>query len=583
MKKNKLVVPVFVLSAFLFFSSAVIAGPERNFVPGELLIQPNPWVSEAKVKAVLKNHGAEIIEEIPRIKVKRIRVPEHALDKVKAALERNPRFSFAEKNFLAQGVYVPDDEKYDSQWHLPKIESPSGWDLNQGASGETIAIIDSGIDPDHPDLAAKLIPGKNFLDESSDTHDVLGHGTAVTGSATAIGDNLEGVAGVAWDNAIMPLVVLSSDNWAYYSDIASAITYAVDNGARVMNISIAGSSSSYTLQNAVDYAWDKGAVIIAAAANESTDTPYYPAACDHVVAVSATDSSDNLASFSNYGSWVDLCAPGTSIVTTNNGGGYGTWNGTSFSSPITAGVVALMFSENAGLTNSELVNLLTGAVDDLGADGFDSTFGHGRLNAYNAVLAAGSSDTDLDSTSPEVSITYPADDVTVSGVVPVEADASDDTAVEFVEFLVDGNTVASDSTSSYSFNWDTADVEDGWHELMARAVDTSGNVGLSSPVNVEVENTGAETDSEAPSVAMSSDRIGSPAKPKFKIEAHGSDNVEVIRMEIYVDGELVASEEDSTIKWMWQTDKGDAGTYEVTAKAYDAAGNVGQISIEISL
>ena len=376
----------------LFFGgsfSHAIAGDKPEFVKDELLVKPKAWASKASAQNALQKHGAQVLDQIQQVRIKRIRVPEHALEKVKTALMQSGRFSFVEEHGKGRGVYIPDDGSYGSQWHLPKIEAPSGWDMNSGSSSEPIAIIDSGVDPDHPDLAEKLIPGKNFLDGSFDTSDVLGHGTKVAGSAAAIGDNEIGVAGLAWSNPIMPLVVLSSENWAYYSDIASAIIHAVDNGVRVINISIAGSSSSSTLQTAVDYAWSKGAVIIAAAANSSTSTPYYPAACEHVVAVGATDSNDHLASFSNYGDWVDLCAPGTSIVTTNNGGGYGSSHGTSFSSPITAGVAALMFSERPGLNNFELVSLLNGSTDDLGDPGFDSIYGNGRVNAYKAVLAAG--------------------------------------------------------------------------------------------------------------------------------------------------------------------------------------------------
>jgi subtilisin family serine protease len=382
----------YTLLLFLFFlggfPSQAVAKDEPGFVKDELLVQPKAWASKASAQEAFQEHGVQVVGQIHQVRVKRIRVPEHALDKVKDALLKSGRFSFVEKHGKGRGMYIPDDGSYDSQWHLPKIEAPSGWDMNSGSSSEPIAIIDSGVDPDHPDLAEKIIPGKNFLDGSSDTADVLGHGTKVAGSAAAIGDNEIGVAGLAWSNPIMPLVVLSSDNWAYYSHIASAITHAVDKGVRVINISIAGSSSSLTLQNAVDYAWSKGAVIVASAANSSTSTPYYPAACEHVVAVGATDSSDQLASFSNYGNWVDLCAPGTSILSTKNGGSYGSSHGTSFSSPITAGVAALMFSEKPGLTNSELVSLLTSSTDDLGDPGFDSVYGNGRVNAYEAVLAA---------------------------------------------------------------------------------------------------------------------------------------------------------------------------------------------------
>src|SRR5262249_38944556 len=147
------------------------------------------------------------------------------------------------------------------------IQAPYAWGVTVGASGVPIAIIDSGVDGTHPDLTSKLIPGWNFLNGTSNTADVLGHGTAVAGTAGGATNNATGVAGVTWNNMIMPLVVLNSSDYASYSDIASAITYAADHGVRIINISIGGSSSSSALQSAVDYAWNKGAVVFASAMN----------------------------------------------------------------------------------------------------------------------------------------------------------------------------------------------------------------------------------------------------------------------------------------------------------------------------
>ena len=174
---------------------------------------------------------------------------------------------------------------------------------------------------------------------------------------------------------------------AAYSDIAEAIQYAADRGVRVINISIGGAVQSPTLQSAVDYAWNKGALIFASAMNNSAPDPYYPAACNHVMAVSATDSSDHLASFSNYGNWIAISAPGVGILTTVNGGGYAYWFGTSFSSPIVAGVAALSLAVNPALTNIELVTILAKSADDIGPPGYDTSFGWGRVNALNAVTA----------------------------------------------------------------------------------------------------------------------------------------------------------------------------------------------------
>jgi thermitase len=216
---------------------------------------------------------------------------------------------------------TPNDPDYPSAWHLTQISAPSAWDTTTGSPKVTVAVIDSGADSTHPDLGPKLVPGWSFLSGTSNTSDTMGHGTATAGTVGAASNNGTGVASIAWQNPIMPLVVVDSTGYASYSNMASAITYAADHGARIVNMSLAGSGASSTLQSAVTYAWGKGTVVFASAGNYSTSTPYYPAACDYVLAISSTNSLDQLSSFSNYGSWIDLAAPGEGIWTTSSGGG----------------------------------------------------------------------------------------------------------------------------------------------------------------------------------------------------------------------------------------------------------------------
>jgi subtilisin family serine protease len=251
-----------------------------------------------------------------------------------------------------------------------------------------IAILDSGVDGAHSDLASKLVAGYNFLTMNTDTADRSGHGTQVAGSAAAATNNNLGVASVAGNNPILPVVVMDSSNYATYSNIARGITYAADRGVRIINISITGPTSSSTLQSAVDYAWSKNAVVFAAAGNSGSTAPGYPAACAKVVAVGATDENDARAGWSNYGSWITVVAPGVNVLTTLAGGSYGGASGTSFASPIAAGVGALMLSVRPQLTAADLTSLLRSSTRDLGAPGVDSEFGGGRVDANRAVLAA---------------------------------------------------------------------------------------------------------------------------------------------------------------------------------------------------
>jgi subtilisin family serine protease len=297
-------------------------------------------------------------------------------------------FDYVERDQYAHTAEIPNDPGFVSEWHLAKIQGAQAWSLTTGSPSVVVAVIDTGVYGTHPDLASNLAPGWNFVKSNSDTSDLLGHGTAVAGAIAAAGNNGIGVAGVSWHSRMMPLVVVDENDLAAYSNIAEAIQYAADRGIRVINISIGGAVPSSTLQSAVDYAWNRGALIFAAAMNNGSSDPYYPAACNHVMAVSATDGNDHLASFSNYGNWIAISAPGASILTTVPGGGYAYWFGTSFSSPIVAGVAALSLAVNPALTNAELVTILEKSADDIGPPGYDPSFGWGRVNAFNAVSAA---------------------------------------------------------------------------------------------------------------------------------------------------------------------------------------------------
>jgi subtilisin family serine protease len=380
-------------NAFRFFTLAfaiALAAQAADHVPGRLIVGFRSPSDRTAANRFLLAHRASLRRELPALAAAVVDVPEETSEAVLASLRQTGAFEFVERDYYAHTASDPDDPSYVAQWHLPRIGSPLAWSLSTGSPAVTIAVIDSGVFGHHPDLAAKLVPGWNFVKENADTSDVLGHGTAVAGAVAAATNNGIGVAGVNWAARIMPLVVADDSDFAAYSDIAAAIQYAVDRGVRVINVSIGGSNPSAALQKAIDYAWSRGALIFAAAMNQAVSTPYYPAACPHVIAVSATDSNDRLASFSNYGSWITLSAPGTGILTTANGGGYSYWNGTSFASPIVAGVAALVLSVNPELTNQQVLDILERAADRPAGAGSapDDYYGWGRVNAYRAVLAA---------------------------------------------------------------------------------------------------------------------------------------------------------------------------------------------------
>ncbi len=576
---------IFFAAALLSFTSAELSWG-NNGKPGnaanELIIQAKAGVSRGQIAEALEGLGTASVGDIPQIRLKRIKVQSHEFEKVKAALKKNPHIKFAEPNYIAEASFTPNDARYYSQWHLQKISAAPGWDISTGSTNVPIAIIDSGVDPTHPDLTGKLISGYNFVAGNTDTHDVMGHGTAVAGSAAAISNNYTGVAGVAWQNPVMPLVVINSSNYATYYDIAMAITYAADHGAKIINLSLAGSSSSSTLQNAVNYAWNKGAVIFAAAANYSTSTPYYPAACNNVVAVSATTSSDTPASFSNYGNWVDISAPGVSILTTTNGGTYSSWSGTSFSSPIAAGLGALIMSVNSSLTNTQIVDIIEKNADDLGAPGFDPYFGYGRINVYKSVLAAYNTMPAPDGIAPTAAITSPVNSATVVGSVTVNVSAGDNVGVSKVELYVNGTLYAADTTEPFNFLWDTSNLYPGYYDLKALAYDASRNVGQSGSVNVYVSNA-YSLDTVKPSVTIISPQNNTYVSKKVRIKAAASDNMGISRVEFYIDGALKTTMYGNTASyiWNWNTSSAVRGAHTITLKAFDGANNMGTDSITV--
>lgn len=560
-------------------ATAGAATSPQKFVADELLVQFKAGVSTADSDKALKAAGAKEAEEVPRIRVKRIKVPAAARTKVKAAMAKNPRVSFVEENYLAEPTLTPNDTSYASQWHLPKIAAPTGWDISTGSSTVDVAILDTGVDPDHPDLAGKLLPGYNFYTNTTDTHDVYGHGTKVAGSAAAMTNNAIGVAGVAWKNPIMPLVITDTTGYATYTRMASAIIYAADHGARIINISFGGTSSSTTLQSAVDYAWNKGAIIFSSAGNYNTSTPYYPAACNNVLSVSATDANDAKASFSNYGTTIDITAPGVSILATADGGGYASVSGTSFSSPIAAGLGALILSVNPTLSNAQVVDIITKNADDIGTAGFDQYFGYGRINVLKSLTAAQNAVPVSDTTAPTVSITSPASSSTLKGSVAVQVAAADNVGVAKVELRMNGALFATSTTAPFSFSWDTTTTPDGTYSLEATDYDAAGNTGTSGSVAVKIANA---VDTIAPTAAITSPANGAKIGDKTTISITASDNVGVSRIELYIDGKLTASNTGATsLSYSWNSRKAAIGAHSIAAKAFDAAGNTATNTITV--
>ena len=356
----------------------------------QLIVKMKPSMPEAVFKGKLNARGATQRSEIRGIAARVIRAPKASADLLKGELARDANIEYVEPDFIAQALGTSNDPYFvqGSQWHLSKIQAPTAWDTTTGSSTQVVAVIDSGVRASHPDLVGKVMVGYDFVANDNDANDENGHGTGVAGTLSPRSNNQIGVCGVAWANPILPVRVLDANGSGNYSAIANGIIYAADRGAKVINLSLGGTSSSRALQDAINYAWNKQCVIVAAAGNNGSNVAFYPAACTNVVAVSATNASDARPTWSNFGSYVDVSAPGVDILSVYGTDQYAAWNGTSFSSPVASGVVALMAAANSTLTNVLLVDLLIKNSDDVGALGKDVYYGSGRVNANRAVTAA---------------------------------------------------------------------------------------------------------------------------------------------------------------------------------------------------
>jgi subtilisin family serine protease len=540
-----------------------------DFVPGYILVEPRPGLPPAAFGKILGGHGGRVIGKLDDLDVYVVSLPPTASEKAVAhALAQHPHIKFAEPDALVPSTFVPNDTYYTSEWHLQTIGAPAAWNVATG-SGVTVAILDSGIDASHPDLAPQLVPGWNFYDNNSNTSDVYGHGTKVAGVVAALGNNSMGVAGVAYNARLMPIRVTDTSGYASISALANGLTYAADHGARVANMSFAVQSYASVI-SAAQYFMNKGGVVMNSAGNYGTlDST---GASNALVSVSATTSSDTLASWSSFGPYVDLSAPGVSIWTTTKGGGYGAVSGTSFSSPLTAAVAALVMSANPSLAPSQVVNLLESTAVDLGATGDDNSFGYGRVDAAKAVAAANSTVT-ADTQAPAVAISSPTSG-SVSGLVAVNVSASDNVGVTRVELLVNGAVLASDTTAPYGFSWDASALAGSSVNLVARAYDAAGNVGTSKAVALTVAGVTAP-DTTPPTVSIAQPAATStPVSGTVTVTVNASDNVGVTRVEFLVNGSVVATDTASPYTFSWNTSALAGTSPVISARAYDAAGNV---------
>ncbi len=294
---------------------------------------------------------------------------------------------------IASQTVAPNDDLYDRyQWNLRQIHAAQAWRLTTGSPDVTVAVLDTGVSATHPELARRIVPGYDFINERPLAEDDHGNGTHIAGIIAAESNNRTGIAGITWQSKIMPVKVLDSQARGDPDVAAQGVIWAVDHGANVINLGLAGQTPSAALDNAIDYAMGRGVAVVAPMGNDGTNAMSYPAANPQVIAVAATDRLDNRLPSSNTGAYVSLAAPGEQIASTFRGPGgpdtYAVTGTTAQAAAHVTGVIALMLALNPTLAPADVRSILEASADDVGAPGRDAETGAGRINAYRALLVA---------------------------------------------------------------------------------------------------------------------------------------------------------------------------------------------------
>ncbi len=365
-----------------------------EYVSNELLLKFPKETKADDIKKIIESINGEIISKdddpLTKIGYYNIRVPEGTdIESLAKSLVEQQGVKVAEPNFVVRSKsVVPNDPLFSYQWGLDAIEAPKAWEIQRGEPSISVAILDTGVDTTHPDLAGVVIRGWDFIANNDETMDEHGHGTAMAGIVAATMNNEEGIAGVASGTRILPVRVLDSTGMGTYIDVARGLIYAADQGVQVINLSFGGYGYSNALGDAVEYAHSSGAVLVAAGGNEDTNEPIYPAAYPNVIAVSALAQADEIWQSSNQGSYIKLAAPGYDVIAPTPDQGYASFIGTSSAGAHVAGVAALSLSKNSDFSNTQIEQILYRTADDLGEKGWDQYFGNGRVNAAKALEVA---------------------------------------------------------------------------------------------------------------------------------------------------------------------------------------------------
>src|SRR5918992_954114 len=322
-----------------------------HHAPGRLLVKFDDATPGRVAARSLARVGARAVGTVPRLGVSIVAVDAGRESVVARLLGDDPAVDRVERDVTFTVDATPNDTFWSAQFGAQEISTPAAWDLTQGSPSTLVGVLDTGVDAGHPDLAGSTRPGYDFVNDDGDASDDNGHGTEAAGVVAARGNNSTGVAGVCWVCSIMPVKVLGATGEGTSAALASGIVWATDHGARVINMSLSGPGTTNTLADAVSYAATRGVVLVAAAGNDGSTTPTYPAAFPEVISVAGTTPAKTLYAFSNRGDWVRLDAPACN-PSPFLAGAYMLFCGTSSSAPLVSGVAALAISLRPAATKA---------------------------------------------------------------------------------------------------------------------------------------------------------------------------------------------------------------------------------------
>ncbi len=483
-------------------------GSPRSIRAGHILVRFRAAPGQDVINQLNAGFGAKVVGKIAPLGITHLQVsPELGLATL-GHLRNRPDVEFAEFDSPVQAIqtFVPDDTYYGTayasshngniaQWGPPAVSAPAAWGGTRGDPSIVIAIVDTGVDDTHPDLASKIVGEYSYVGRSA--KDGFGHGTHVAGIAAAATNNNVGIAGMCPNCSILSVKVLDDQGSGYMSDVASGITYAASHGARVISLSLGGSGRSETLHSALDYAIANNVLPVCAMGNSgsSSNTPE-PGYWHDCLSVIATDQNGAKASFSNYGVKADVAAPGVAIlsttptypVTLTTTYGYHTnydaLSGTSMATPMVAGIAGLVLSENPSLTPTQVAGIIMASSGD--GVSWTSNLAFGVVNAYKAVSSAIHSDY----VAPVPNLLSPTEGATVSGLVTVQAAPTDNTTVHHLDIVQNGTrfmqvlTGASSAsgtrknavtTPAWTASWPSTTVFNGPVSVSVSAMDVFGN------------------------------------------------------------------------------------------------------------